>query len=208
MKKIIYSIALLFAMSITNEAFSQMKIAATAGLNFANGKTEAGGTTETSDSRTAIFLGAIGEMPITDDIYFQTGLIYSGKGGKENFGGTTVTSKINYLDIPLKALYKFELGSLMAYGSAGPYLAYCLGGKYDGGGGTVDVNVGSSDTDDIKALDFGFGIGAGVELEAGDKPLQVGFSYDFGLANVAPQSGVTAKVRVFSLRAAYFLFGN
>ncbi len=81
--------------------------------------------------------GAVVDVEIGDQFSVGTGLILSTKGVKieesvEEFGAKmTFTAKLvpMYLEIPVNAKYKIDLGGKNLYFAAGPYLAFGIAGK-------------------------------------------------------------------------------
>jgi len=75
-------------------------------------------------------VGVVVEFPITNNFYFQPGLLFTTKGTKsENeFLGINMDAEYNlsYLDLPLNFIYKAD-GHLFL--GLGPYIAYGVGGK-------------------------------------------------------------------------------
>ena len=136
----------------------------------------------------------------------------------------TLSNTFSYLELPINVAYRFgdaySNTRFMVYG--GPYVGYAMGGRFKG---TLKANVGgisiSQDTsgkistgntkssidasdpfnpkmtqgDDIKSLDYGFQVGAGVEMGMG---LFFKAQYQMGLANLSngsftldPTTGMT-----------------
>ena len=215
MKKLwIYFITVLFILC-TSSLFAQIKIGAKAGLNISSAKVK---NFDDTKSKLGIHLGGVAEYEIMDMLYAQAGILLSQKGYKweddMSMLGYTYTEEstisLFYLDIPLTAMYKYELGDLSIYGTGGFNIGMGLSGKYkyeinddgDESSGDESIDWGSGDDDDVKRLDLGFIIGAGVEI---NESIQVGLSYTIGLNNLAPQSGADYKNRVFAITATYFL---
>lgn len=75
-------------------------------------------------------------------------------------------------------------------------------------GPNEDKVVWGSDAEesDFKRLDFGLIMGAGVEIKA----IQIGLSYDLGLANITPDTDNGNKVhnRILALSVAYKFGGK
>lgn len=168
-------------------------------------------------------IGATAEFPLAEMISFETGLLLSTKGFKiseeETFMGETIEmeGKMNllYLDIPLTAKATFDLGGAKIYGVFGPYLGIGLIGKiksettYDGETETdeEDIEWGSDeDESDLKRLDFGLTMGAGVEINF----IQIGLTYGLGLANISPYTDGGSKInnRVLGLSVGYKFGGK
>jgi hypothetical protein len=97
---------------------------------------------------------------------------------------------------------------------AGPYFAYGIAGKYEFKAEatgipteeeTGDIKFGSNSDSDIKPLDFGLNIGAGVELNN----FLLRAQYGLGLADLDPQGADEFKVynRVIGISFGY-MFGR
>ena len=100
------------------------------------------------------------------------GFGYVQKGGKFSGGGTI---GLNYLELPLDFRYHYPIGDGNVYGSAGPYLAYGIGGSVAGESVYGENNGG------FKHFDFGLGFKLGYQLNIG---LSLEAGYDLGLANI------------------------
>lgn len=160
-------------------------------------------------------VGATADFPINDFLSFEPGLFLTTKGFKDESdvmgAKTSIKTSLYYLDVPLTLKASHDLGDLKIYGAAGPYVGFGLSGKTKSTvefmgkeeSGTEDIKWGSGDDDDLKRLDFGLTIGAGVEISA----FIVGLSYDLGLANISPyqDNGTKIKNRVLKLSVGYKL---
>ena len=204
---------------MTTESYAQT-FGVKAGLNLSNMLVEDDDDTYSDDFKVnpGFHVGATAEFPITELFSFETGLLLSTKGFKvseeETFMGETVKyeSKLNliYLDIPLTAKASFDLGGARIYGVFGPYIGMGLSGKskfeITAMGETEteeeDIKLGSDeDEDDVKRLDFGLTMGAGVEISS----IQIGLSYGLGLANISPYTDGGSKIsnRVLGISVGY-----
>lgn len=113
-----------------------------------------------------------------------------------------------YLDIPLTALYKFDLGNIGIYAKGGFNIGLGLSGKYKYetidpiSGDKVDESesVEWGGNDGLKRMELGFIIGGGVEL---NEKMQLGLAFNLGLNDLAP-SGGDYKNRVFAISFTYF----
>jgi len=162
-------------------------------------------------------LGLTAEFPINDIFSFETGLLMSPKGFRihknEIISGEPYETKIKtnllYFDVPLTAKAAYNLGSAKIYGVIGPYVGAGLKGQtrseVTSGGNTVidkgDINWGSHDYDNLKRLDFGLTIGAGIEINS----IQIGLWYGLGLANISPVTDGGRKIsnRVLAISSGY-----
>jgi hypothetical protein len=104
-------------------------------------------------------------------------------------------------------MLKLGSGSTKFLIFAGPYLGYALSGKDKaeamGQSETATLKIGSADTDDVKAMDFGLNIGVGVNVSN----FLVTAQYGLGLSNLSNSSGETVKNKVIGISVGY-LFGG
>lgn len=92
-------------------------------------------------SKLAYKIGVFGAYYLTQNFSVETGINYNNLGFQvaQNtdvnlFGlsiplGATLDTKVNYLEIPLLANYKIDLGSIQAYVEAGPSINYAMSGR-------------------------------------------------------------------------------
>ena len=196
------------AFTMTTKSFAQVKYGVKAGLNFAN-LSESDNDDSYNEGKTSkigFHFGGTAEFPASEALSVQTGLLYSTKGYKINDGDFSTALNLNYLEIPINAIYKIEVGGSKLCLNAGPYLGYAFSGSLAYGDESYDYKIGSGDEDDIKALDYGINIGAGVELN--DK-ITIGLQYGLGLANISSYTeyGYKSNNRVIGISVGY-MFGQ
>ncbi len=163
-------------------------------------------------------VGATVNIPLTDLLSFETGLIFDTKGYKITETiyetDTTVgiearaTANICYLDIPLTIRASYDLGNdLILFGAFGSYLGIGLTGKYKVKFSYLNQTAEEEEKiawgDGAKRLDFGLTFGGGIEISV----FQIGVSYDLGLTSIAYETdgGYIAKNRVLRLSFAYII---
>ncbi|PWU04840.1 MAG: PorT family protein [Bacteroidetes bacterium] len=167
-----------------------------AGVNFQNitGKDNDGNKLDYK-MKTGFHVGLNAEIPITEQLFFQPGLLFSTKGAKYNNDGTG-SINLSYLELPLNVIYKHPVGSGHLLVGVGPYLAYGIGGKlkYSNTGTEIDKDItfknSVSPTDYIanfgayfKPLDYGLNTLVGYEFS---ENLSVQLNGQFGFANNIP----------------------
>lgn len=225
MKNNVKLLFLFLVVLITKQSYAQ-SIGLKGGLNLSNMLIKDDTETYSEDFKMKLGyqFGAIAEFPISNIFSFETGLLLTTKGYRiteeESEDGDTYkyTEKLNllYLDIPLTGKASFNIGNAKVYGLFGPYIGFGLSGKYkaiyeETSDGETEreeeeetVEWGSDeDESDIKRLDYGLVMGAGVEF----KSFQLGLNYNFGLANISPYSedGFKYNNRVIGITLAYKL---
>lgn len=219
MKKTLSLFTLTFLLFVTTQSFAQIKFGAKAGLNLSKMVAKDNDNTLSDDFKTKVgfHLGGTAEYPLSDLLSIETGFFLSTKGYKiemeQTVGGDKlkISGKMSlyYIEIPITAKVIYEVKDIKIYGLLGPYIGFGLSGKaksqntFQGKTTTEEstVNWGSGEGNDLKRVDFGLTIGAGVDLEF----IQIGLSYGLGLANLAPviDNGTKMKNRVFGISVGY-----
>ena len=214
MNKKIY-LVLLAAVLTASYAQAQLTFGARAGLNFTNMSVKMGGTSISADMKPGIQLGVVAEYALSESFVIQPGLLFAQQGSKSKYSGTTSKGKekttLNYLQIPVNAQYKVDLGGMKLLFQAGPYFGFALNGKIKGedtsGGETskYDHKIEFGSDAEFRRFDFGLGIGAGLEFGN----MQAGLGYNIGIANLAPDNDYDYKMKNngLALTVTYF-FGK
>lgn len=220
MKNIIKPLGVVIIMLImTAESFGQI-LGIKAGLNLSNMLIKDDEDTYSDEFKMnpGFHIGATAEFPIKSFFSFETGLILSTKGYKlhEKEVDYEYSEKANlyYFDIPLNTRVAYKMGFGGIYGTLGPYIGIGVTGKYkyeetyNGETSTESETFewGSDESADLKRFDFGLNFGAGVEIKA----IQVGLSYELGLANISPTTDGGTKVqnRVLMVSVGYKFGGK
>ena len=132
MKKVVV-LTVLAVLGLTNVNAQKINFGIKGGLNIAQVK---GLDAQGSDRITDYNFGFQVEMPISEKFSFQPELLYTTKGFSVNEGinvnlggfpipaGVTANTKINYLEMPLLAKYKFGSEGLRFNITAGPVVSY------------------------------------------------------------------------------------
>lgn len=192
----------IFVLSIFMTTTNAQKIGIKAGLSLANAQYEYTQTNIPTSNLTGVLAGLIWEAPISNEIYFNSGILFSQKGTKLNLLGVEIKFPINYLEIPINLAYKYDLGTSKLFAQTGPYLGVGLSAKMKGAGEEETIEFGSG-TDQMKRIDLGFNFGAGLEI----KKVQLGINYGLGLINLSNDPDELMKNGALSFSVAVF-FGN
>ena len=143
--------------------FSQVKWDAKVGMSMTNLTGDMDG-----DMKIGYNVGVGMDYAFSEDWSLQSGLNFTGKGAK----GEGIKIKMNYVELPILAAYKFALGENMKFVvNAGPYLAVGLGGKMtvDGeDGGSVKLFSKEDGAEEALMKRFDLGIQYGIGLEVGE----------------------------------------
>ena len=214
-------IALAFFLLVVNQV-SQAQVLK-GGINLANVSITNDGDIDDNKMLASFQVGFTGNLKIAPFLFFQPGILFTGKGSKSESGKTTdanyyrATSNPYYVEVPANFIFKTPKGPVKFFAGAGPYLAVGVAGKNKVDGkffGTSfhsEKNIEWSNDDPstlnyeegsgygiLKRFDYGLNGIAGIET----KKIVVSAGYGFGLAKL--QSGTNSsaddknKHRVFS----------
>jgi len=212
------SLILLAVIFTASYAQAQFTFGARAGFNLTNMSAKYDG--KKSDDYNPKFkpgfqIGVVGEYAFSDVFAIQPGILFATQGVrfKESEDGVDFknSTNLNYLQIPINAMYKLDLSSVKLLFQAGPYVGYAISGKekwsMEGNGidesGDDKIEFGS-DNDKTKALDFGIGLGVGLQF-AGN--FQAGVGYNLGLMNLSNVDKYTSKNSGIAVTLTY-MFGK
>jgi len=160
-----------------NDANAQMRAGVKGGLNVSNLYLD---DIDDENARYGFNVGVYGQVFSTETFAIQPELMFSTKGARAEYGGIidqTVKFNLNYLDLPVLAVFK--LGDAAEI-HIGPYASYLLNANISTSG---DLGNGSDDVDrdNLKSFDFGLAGGFGLNFGA----MQVGARYNLGLTEIA-----------------------
>jgi hypothetical protein len=178
------------------------------GVNLANVSITDNGRVDDAKMLASFQVGLIGNIHVANILYFQPGLLYTGKGTKSQSGteGSAnwykATTNPYYIEMPLNLILKSPTGPVKFFGGAGPYIAMGVAGKnksegaFLGAGFKSEKNIEWSN-DDPTTLNneegagfgimkrFDYGLNGTVGLEG--KSVVLSANYGLGLAKL--QSG-------------------
>jgi hypothetical protein len=195
-----------------------------AGINFANVTITNDGNIDDNKMLTSFQVGFTGDVKMAPMLFFQPGILLTGKGSKTQSGNTTdatyyrATSNPLYVEIPANFVFKSPTGPVKFFAGAGPYLAIGIAGKNKVDGKFLGSSFHSEKSiewsnDDpstlnyeegagygiMKRFDYGLNGLAGIQTEH----IVLGVNYGFGLAKLQSGSNSSAddknKHRVFSV---------
>ena len=173
-----------------------------AGLNLANISITNDGSADENKMLTSFQVGVIGDVKIASVLFFQPGIILSGKGSKTQSGQTTdatyyrATTNPYYIEIPASLVIKSPTGPVKFFAGAGPYLAIGITGKNKTDGKLLGNSFHSEQhiewsNDDPTTLDYEEGAGYGIMKR-----------FDYGVNGTL---GIEWEKSVFSVNYGYGL---
>jgi len=165
------------AASLGNNAMAQARAGIKGGLNVSNLYID---DIHDENARYGFNVGVYGQVLSSDVFAIQPELLFSTKGTKAFYDGIveqTIKYNLNYLDLPVLAVFK--LGN-SAEIHVGPYASYLLNANvsYSGDIANGDDEI---DKDNLKSFDYGLVGGFGLNFGA----VQVGARYNYGLVKIA-----------------------
>lgn len=173
----VFAMVVLLATSLDNTAVAQARAGIKGGLNVSNLYID---DVDDNNARFGFNVGLFGQILASETFAIQPELLYSTKGSKADYEGAinqTVKYNLNYLDLPVLAVFKLGESAEI---HIGPYASYLLGANVSYSGnlasGTEKV-----DKDQLKSFDYGLAGGFGLNFGA----VQVGARYNYGLAKIA-----------------------
>lgn len=176
--RMIFITALISNVMIENASAQTARAGIKGGLNASNLYVD---DVEDENARIGFHVGLYGQLIPSDVVTLQAELLFSTKGAKAEYNNAffdqTVKLNLNYIDLPVMAVFK--VADVLEI-HAGGYAGYLLNANldYDGdlGNGTDEL-----DEDDFTSLDYGLLAGVGVNFGA----IQVGARYNYGLSKIA-----------------------
>jgi outer membrane protein with beta-barrel domain len=138
-----FFLVVLFSLVISYSAFSQSRAILKAGVNLANVSVTNNGNIDDANMLTSFQVGIMGDIHVASLLYFQPGLVFTGKGSKIEIGRPTEnlyvkqTSNPFYIEVPANLVIKLPFNSESHFFvGAGPYGAIGVAGK-----AKTDANV-------------------------------------------------------------------
>jgi len=155
------------------------------------------------------FYGGLAVQYLFDQNWgIESGFYYSQLGGEVERGlnpKCKVTANPSYLQLPIQAIYKFDVNNsgLKIYPAIGLYIGYGLNGKVKVKGETTGLFIPDSYDyfDEVKRFDLGVALGLNFEY----KDFVLGGAYDMGLTKVGKNSlNDNARNSVMRVSLGYF----
>lgn len=171
------------------------------GVNFANISISDDGDVDENKTLTTFQVGITGDIRIVPFLFFQPGILFTGKGSKTQSGETTdatyfrATSNPLYVEIPANFVLKTP-GPIRFFAGAGPYLAVGVAGHNEVEGKFLGVAFKNEtdiefSNDDPTTVDYEEGAGYGIVKR-----------FDYGLNALV---GIQTAGIVFSLNYGHGL---
>jgi hypothetical protein len=162
------------------------------GLNVSTITLNTKGIESVPEKPLGIHFGGFLAIPVAGNFNFQPAILLSAKGSNYSIDSVDFSLSPIYMEIPAIAMYSFGSDAIKISLYAGPYFACGIGGyKIEPGGELTGVNYGSGENSDLKRLDIGLNIGAGINIRG----LLISAQYGIGLTNIAPSTALDAEMK-------------
>jgi hypothetical protein len=178
-----------------------------AGGSLANMTWESDAISLNTKIKPAFFMGVTVDFPLNNSMVVNTALNYKHSGTWIKQDQDVMAVRLNYINLDVTYNYLLELGGIQLFFEGGGYFGYAVSGKTvykpeEGDKEEEKLNFGTADDDDMKALDIGIIVGAGVYFGKA----KLGINYEPGLLNLAPNQDANYTIRnsVVVLKATYF----
>lgn len=159
-----------------------------------------------NDLKPGFHTGVFADLFVAEGFYLQPALLFSTKGATRTNNNVDYTQHLSYIEFPVNALFKPELGSGRLLLGAGPYVAYGVSGKSKAKSGDAAIELDAKFKGEISAaeyatailnaayfvkpFDFGGNILVGYELNSG---FSLQLNGQLGLNEINPKvNGVAA----------------
>lgn len=202
MKNILFLLAAsFFSVGVVN---AQSSFGIKSGLNFPKLKSSQDNMSYTSDVSTNLYISGYANFFLSSNFSIQPGISLQGKGG--NFDaddtdlGQAIKMNLMSFEVPLNFVYYIPAsnnGSVFFGG--GPYVGFNFKGKYESGGFSKELTIGS-EVDDVKVIDYGANFQGGYKFSSG---FLINASYGLGLGNLNNYSETKTTNKVVSLGIGY-----
>lgn len=201
MRNLILVLALILSTCFAANA-QDISFGVKAGVNFAS---IGGDDSDEFDGRTGFHAGVLAEIMVTEQFGIQPEILYSMQGFKfeesESGFSSKAEVKLDYINVPILAKYKFTPGFSAHLGPQIGFLLNAEGEYEDSFGGET-----TSETIDIKEFvkDFDFGVAAGLGYEL-DMGVFFNARYILGISDINDDddSDYNQQNNVFQLSVGY-----
>jgi hypothetical protein len=196
MKKI--SLLLIFSAIVSSGLFAQgVSGGLKGGLNLSDQKYSGYPVNNNPDMRVGYHVGGFLSIMFSEAFGIQPELLFNSIGSKNSLAGTDVAWRFSYLTLPV--MFKYSPIPILNF-HAGPQISTLLSAKAVSGDNSDKLS-------NIKPVEFGVGVGLGLNFPAG---LTADVRYNVGLSDIADDNSKDSEVtnNYLQLSVGYKLFGK
>lgn len=179
MKKLVFAAAIVAATVFCTDASAQRYNSARVGLM--GGFTSSSTSIKNADSKSVSLyhIGVTAEIPLLGGFAIQPALLYQVKGmSADKINSSSISeslgsfeTKVGYLEVPVQVQWGLDLLAFRPYVFAEPFVGFRVGQNTKG-------EVAGTLKDDLKKVEYGLGLGAGVDVWR--LQLSVKYFWNFG----------------------------
>jgi hypothetical protein len=178
----ISSFLIIFSLS-SIDVNAQITASQIVGFNFSTMEMHVKNQSVDTEGSTGIHFGLLLPLTIVDHFSFQPGMMFSSKGSSYLIDSVNMSISPIYLEIPVNLELDLGTDAFSVTLIAGTYFSCGVGGnKIESGGAATDIFYGSGDRKDLRLMDFGINLGAGMKI----KGFLISARYGYGLVNLYP----------------------
>jgi outer membrane immunogenic protein len=197
MKKTFTLIAIMtFSMNLIMA--QQTRFGFQAGMTLASIHQSGYGESHNMDRKPGFTAGLVVDKQLGKKFIFQPELNWTQKGGNES-GDITSHVTLNYIEVPLKLLYRAR-GDHGFFIGGGPAIAFGVGGKLKASDYSMDLHFGDGADKIGKPFDASVMATAGFLTKRG---LQFSVAYDQSFINYSNETGSSIRNNYFAFRVGY-----
>lgn len=197
---ILVSIALFTSASID----AQVRFIPGGGVNFSKMTLRVPDASITPDLLVSYHFGGLVEIPLSQGFVLHSAVLYSVKGSEYSIRYREYVHEFTmapaFAELHLYGAYRINVGKVKLLFRGGPYAAYAVGGQFTDKTEERDLCFGEGDDCDMKSLDYGLGIGAGIDVNN----FLISMQYELGMINLAPVEDSEMKISVLGFSVGYF----
>ena len=194
MKGFILSFALVIFLG-TGSFAQGLSFGVKGGLNISNVDASGGGLSLDTKALVGFHLGGYFTAMLTGNFGIQPEILYSTQGDVYDLLGSSFTTHLNYVIIPV--LFRYNINDMFSF-HAGPQLGLLTSANVVSGNTTTDVK------DQTNGTDFSLAFGGTIDL-----PMKINLTarYCWGLSDIDKNSNSTTKTTNFQFSVGYKIFG-
>ena len=146
------------------------------------------------DDNIGFHAGLVHKLPMALGFTLQGGLLYNVKGSMNGTGDAVSKGQIGYLEIPLQLQWGLDLRIIRPYVYAEPFIGYGIRNEFSSTSASGVKITSKNDWDVVNRLEYGLGIGAGVELFSF---LQVSAKYFWNFETAAGSDSISDAAKAW-----------
>lgn len=183
-KHMLFFTILVVLVTFLNVHAQNNRIGIIGGINIANLDEE----DVSYDSRTGFGIGGILEFEVQDKFSICFEPMYLQKGASEDTINISMDINLAYVEIPVFFKFPIGTGAVRPYIMAGPTLGILMSAEMEIN--AMGFSIGVDFEDLVESIDYGLGVGGGVNFPVGTNQFFIEARYTLGLADIVKEGEV------------------